>query len=75
MNDIENIRWRKLKRCMGEETPNNEDRCYTDQEIQTLLNCADLRLKAIILLMSITGMRLGALRTFLVKHLKKTGSI
>lgn len=27
MNDIENIRWRKLKRFMGEETPKNEDRC------------------------------------------------
>ena len=29
INDIENIRWRKLKRFMGEETPKHEDRCYT----------------------------------------------
>ncbi len=45
MNDIENINWRKLKRFMGEKTPENEDRCYTHEEIQTLLNISDLRLK------------------------------
>jgi len=37
MNDIENIDWRKLKRFMGEKTPENEDRCYTHEEIQQLL--------------------------------------
>jgi len=74
MNDIENIRWRKLKRFMGEETPVHEDRCYTHEEIQTLLNTADMKLKAIILLMVSSGCRLGAL-SMKVGHLKRMGDL
>src|SRR6185436_2118388 len=33
MNDIENIKWRKLKRYQGEEQPKHEDRRYTYDEI------------------------------------------
>jgi site-specific recombinase XerD len=33
MNDVEDIKWRKLKRFMGEEVPTHEDRCYTHEEI------------------------------------------
>ena len=68
MNDIENIRWRKLKRFMGEETPRHEDRKYTHEEILTLLNASDLKQKVIILLMSSAGLRIGALPTLLIKH-------
>lgn len=71
MNDIENIRWHKLKRFMGEETPSHEDRRYTHEEIHTSLNASDLKLKVVILLMSSAGLRLGALSTLLVKHLQK----
>ncbi|MGA8564673.1 MAG: site-specific integrase, partial [Nitrososphaeraceae archaeon] len=74
-NDIENIRWRKLKRFMGEKTPEHEDRCYTHEEIQTLLNNSDLKLKVIILLMASAGLRLGTLPTLLVKHLEKIDSV
>ena len=65
MNDIENIRWRKLKRFMGEETPRHEDRKYTHEEILTLLNASDLKQKVIILLMSSAGLRIGALPTLI----------
>ncbi len=75
MNDIENIKWHKLKRFMGEKTPNHEDRRYTHEEIQTLLNASDLRLKVAMLLMSSSGLRLGALPTLLMKHLQKINSI
>jgi integrase len=75
MNDIENIRWRKLKRFMGEETPRHEDRKYTHQEILTLLNASDLKQKVIILLMSSAGLRIGALPTLLVKHLTKMNDV
>jgi integrase len=71
MNDIENIRWRKLKRFMGEETPRHEDRKYTREEILTLFNASDLKQKVIILLMSSAGLRIGALPTLLIKHLYK----
>lgn len=75
MNDIENIRWRKLKRFMGEETPAHEDRCYTYEEIQTLLNTADIKLKAIILLMASSGIRVGALSIARLAHLKRIGDL
>ena len=75
MNDIENIRWRKLKRFMGEETPRHEDRKYTREEILRLLNASDLKQKVIILLMSSAGLRIGALPTLLIKHLKKMNDV
>ena len=75
MNDIENIRWRKLKRFMGEETPRHEDRKYTHEEILTLLNASDLKQKVIILLMSSAGLRIGALPTLLIKHLRKMNDV
>jgi integrase len=71
MNDIENIRWRKLRRFMGEETPIHEDRAYSYEEIQTLINTADMRLKAVILLMTSSGIRLGATPLIKVGHLKR----
>ena len=47
MNDVENIKWRKLKRYIGEEIPEHEDRCYTHEEIHTLVKNASLKLKAL----------------------------
>jgi site-specific recombinase XerD len=75
MNEIENLGWHKLKRFMGEKTPEHEDRRYYHEEIHTLLNASDLKLKVIILLMSSAGLRVGALSTLLVKHLKKIDSV
>ena len=72
MNDIENIRWHKLKRFMGEKTPKHDDRCYNHEEILNMLNVSDLKQKVIILLMCSAGLRIGALPTLLIKHLKKT---
>ncbi len=75
MNDIENIKWRKLKRFMGEKTPKHDDRCYNHEEILTMLNVSDLKLKVTILLMSSAGLRIGALPTLLIKHLKKVSGV
>lgn len=75
MNDIENIKWRKLKRFMGEKTPKHDDRCYNHKEILTMLNVSDLKLKVTILLMSSAGLRIGALPTLLIKHLKKVSGV
>lgn len=75
MNDNESLNWRKLKRFMGEKTPENEDRCYTNEEIQTLLNISDLRLKVTILLMASSGMRIGALPHLICGHLERRGDL
>jgi integrase len=75
INDIENIRWHKLKRFVGEKTPKHEDRCYSDKEILTLLNASNLKQKVVILLMCSAGLRVGALPTLLLKHLTKMGDV
>ena len=75
MNDIEDIRWRKLKRFRGEETEAHESRRYTYEEIQTLINSCDLRMKAATLLMCSGGLRVGALEPLLLSHLEKKGDV
>jgi site-specific recombinase XerD len=69
MNEIENIKWKKLKRFRGETSDVNEDRGYTHEEIQQILNVSDLRTKAVVLLMASSGMRVGALPTLRVSHI------
>jgi integrase len=75
MNDIEDIRWRKLKRFRGEETEPHESRRYEYEEIQTLINISDLRMKASTLLMCSGGLRVGALEPLLVSHLERKGDL
>ncbi|MGC2432080.1 MAG: site-specific integrase, partial [Nitrososphaeraceae archaeon] len=70
MNDIENIRWKKLQKFIGEDSEINEDRAYYHEEIQRILNVADLRTKVIILLMASAGLRVGALSGLCVQHVK-----
>ena len=75
MNDVEDIKWRKLKRYIGEEQPKHEDRRYTDEEIHKLVQNANLKLKATILLMASSGMRIGALPFLLKSHLERRGDL
>ncbi len=75
MNDVEDIKWRKLKRYEGEEQPKHEDRRYTYEEIHKLVQNANLKLKATILLMSSSGVRVGALPTLTTGHLQRRGDI
>lgn len=60
---------------MGEKTPNHDDRCYNHEEILSLLNVSDLKQKVVILLMCSAGLRVGALPTLLIKHLKKVSGV
>ena len=68
MNDVENIRWKKLQKFIGEDSEINEDRAYFHEEIQRILNVADLRTKVVILLMSSAGLRVGALSGLSIQH-------
>jgi site-specific recombinase XerD len=70
MNDVI-LNWKKITCYMGEEQKLNEDRCYTHEEIQRLLNVCDLRMKMIVLLMASSGMRIGALPTLCLGQISK----
>ena len=61
MNDITTLNWKKIKSFMGEQEKVAEDRPYTHSEIQTLIAHTTPRNRAIILLMSSAGLRLGAI--------------
>ena len=74
MNDVEDIKWRKLKRYVGEEQPKHEDRRYMDEEIHKLVQNANLKLKATILLMASSGVRIGAV-PLLKGHLERRGDL
>lgn len=67
MNDI--ILNKKLYRYLGEHIKAHKDRAYATEEILRLLQHSELRLNAIVLLLSSTGVRLGALPTLCLRHL------
>ncbi|MFZ0648359.1 MAG: site-specific integrase, partial [Nitrososphaeraceae archaeon] len=70
MNDIVTLNWRKIKSYQGEHVKVAEDRPYNHNEIQILLSHATFRNKAIILLMSSTGLRLGAVPSLRIRDLE-----
>jgi integrase len=60
MNDVE-LRWNKIKSFKDEFYNVVEDRPYIREEIKLLVDRADLRNKAIILLMASSGLRIDAI--------------
>jgi integrase len=69
-NDIE-LNKRKIKRYFPSNESVNDDRPYTVEEIQRMLQIADLRTKAMVLLMASSGVRVGALHTMQIGDLTK----
>jgi integrase len=69
MNDI-TLNKKKLYRYLGEQTRGHRDRAYTTEEISKLLDASDLRLRSIVLFLSSTGCRLGALPLLRFSNLK-----
>src|SRR2546422_9859671 len=55
------LNWTKISKLLGERTFDNEIRGYSREEIQRLLKVADLKYRAIILLLASTSMRREAL--------------
>jgi len=70
VNDIV-INDHKVTRYFGEKKRTVKDVAYTHEEIQQMLKFCNERMKMIILLMSSTGMRLGAITDLKLKHLEK----
>ncbi|HZD81935.1 MAG TPA: hypothetical protein VE076_03570, partial [Nitrososphaeraceae archaeon] len=64
------LNWKKIVKFCPEQVSNNL-RAYTRDEIAKLLSEADLRDRCLILLMSSTGIRVGAIKDLRIKHLKK----
>lgn len=74
MNDI-TLNWKRLYMYLGESYKVVDDQAYTSEQIKLLVDCADMRDKAIILLLASTGMRGGALPKLRLKDLTKVDSL
>jgi integrase len=71
INDI-TLRKKKIARFLGQEsTRKHKDRAYTIEEIRKILEHADIRSKALVLLLVSSGIRIGAVTNLQIKHLKK----
>jgi integrase len=69
MNDVV-LNWEKIHSFEPESVKVSEDRPYNHEEIKAMLEHANERNRAVILLMSSTGIRLGALPELRVKDLE-----
>lgn len=78
MND-DILNWKKLHRFIKSEKTGNsingKDRGYTHEEIQTILEFSDQRLKTAYLVLSSTGIRIGALQTIQIGDLEKIDNL
>ena len=71
MNDLETaLNWEKLSKLMPKARKIGLDRAPTKEEIRKLLEYADIRLKALILLLCSSGIRIGSVEHLRWKHVK-----
>lgn len=70
LNDIV-LNRKKVNRYMGEYKRVAKDLAYTTEQIQQMLQTADIRMRLIILLLSSTGCRIGALPDLVLGNLTK----
>jgi len=71
MNDVV-LNWKKISLYLGDKTKVVKDRAYTTEEILSLLkSCTDERMRAVILLLASTGVRIGSIPSLTLKHLHK----
>jgi integrase len=70
MNDVF-LNTNKINQYLPEFRKSKKDRAYTHSEIQKLLDIADERFRAIILLLASTGMRIGAIPDLRLKNIEK----
>ena len=78
MNDVI-LNWKKLKRFIKSDKTDNsingKDRGYTHEEIQTILQFSDQRLKTAFLVLASTGIRIGALQTIRIGDLERIDNL
>lgn len=69
-NDVE-LKWKKIKSYIGSRKKKMKDRAYTREEITKMLEKADQRERIVVLLMSSSGMRVGAIPFLKVRNLER----
>jgi integrase len=78
MNDVI-LNWKKLKKFIKSEKTDNEingkDRGYTHEEIQTILEFSDQRLKTAFLVLASTGIRIGSLQSIKLGELERINNL
>ena len=70
LNDV-GLNWKKINKYIGKGAKKHQDRAYTNKEILLLLQTADHRGKALILLLASTGCRVGAIPSLKRKHIRE----
>jgi integrase len=70
MNDVL-LNWKKLSkfRFIMEADSQKKDRAYTHEDIQKMLSVASTKIKAMVLLLASSGMRVGAVPSLKCRHL------
>lgn len=71
INDIM-LNTTKISKFLPEYKKMKKDRAYKHEEIQKLLDIADERLRAVVLLLASTGMRIGAIPELRLRNLEDT---
>ena len=74
INDIM-LNSKKINKFMPTETRAKKNRGYSHEEIQKLLDIADERLRAVILLLVSSGCRIGAIPMLHVRDIEKSGDV
>lgn len=70
-----NLNWDYINLHKGEFQKKNRLEAYTKEQIQKLLEICDHRTRAITLIFSSTGIRVGGLPDLKIKHLKRIGDL
>jgi integrase len=74
INDIM-VNSKKINKFMPSKTRVKKNRGYSHEEIQKLLDIADERIRAVILLLVSSGCRIGAIPTLHVRDIEKSGEV
>ena len=72
MNDVV-LNWQKISCYLGEKkrVVNDDEQCYSTQQIQQILSQCDEGTRVMILLLASTGIRVGAIPSLKIKNLTK----
>jgi integrase len=70
MNDV-TLNWKKIRKFVKTDIVKHTDEAYTHEDIRKLLAISDVRMKAVFLILSSTGIRIGALRDIRWRNLTK----
>jgi integrase/recombinase XerD len=74
INDIV-LDTKKISKFLPEQVKVKKDRAYTHEEISKLLEISDEKMRAVILLLSSTGIRIGAIPSLRLRNLEQTDDI